>query len=180
MRPSRCVRGEASNLPGVGRLLPLVVLALLASACGAKKHIVVKVTTTPSTPRPGPGPVLYREAGWAVVLDGHTATAEHLVAGVWKPDRTGLVKVTILGPKPNEKVAATPQVAAELVGNAPLVESGLWVDGTELQEKGGGLDPKRGTIYGAPLSPLAPGTHVAVAYARTATHGTAVAWVFTV
>jgi len=164
----------------VRRLLPLVFLALLASACGATKHVDVKVTTTRATPAPGPGHVLYKGGGWAVLLQGHKASAEHLVGGVWTPDRSGVVKVDILGPKPNQKVAATPQVAAQLIGNAPLVESALWVDGTELQEKGGGLNPKRGTIYGAPAAPLAAGRHVAVAYARTAAHGTAVAWVFTV
>jgi hypothetical protein len=168
------------------RLLPLCLLGLLAAACGSTRHAATTTAATttsaaqPAVPRPGPGRVLYRGGRWAVVVDGHTATAEQLVDGVWKPDRTGIVKVEILGPTPNAKAAATPQVAAELIGNAPLVESGLWVDGTELEAKGGGLNPKRGTIYGAPLGPLAPGTHLAVAYGRTAAHATAVAWVFTV
>jgi hypothetical protein len=56
----------------------------------------------------------------------------------------------------------------------------MWVDGEELVVKGGGLRPERGTIYGAPGGALAPGKHVAVAYGRTATHATAVAWTFTV
>jgi len=73
-----------------------------------------------------------------------------------------------------------PQVAAELTAPTPLVESGLWVDGVELLEKGGSLSPRRGTIYGAPATPLAKGTHTAVAYARTATQATAVAWTFRV
>jgi hypothetical protein len=50
----------------------------------------------------------------------------------------------------------------------------------ELLEKGGGLSPTRGTIYGAPASPLAKGRHTAIAYARTATHAFAVAWSFSV
>ena len=54
------------------------------------------------------------------------------------------------------------------------------MDGQELLEKGGGLTPKRGTIYGAPAAPLRRGMHTAVAYARTATHGHAVAWTFRV
>ena len=62
--------------------------------------------------------------------------------------------------------------------STPLVESGLWVDGAELLEKGGGLTATRGTIYGAPSSALAHGKHLAVAYARTATAATAVARVF--
>ena len=45
--------------------------------------------------------------------------------------------------------------------------------------KGGG-SPRTGTIYGAPAAPLAPGPHVAVAYGRTATAATAVAWTFRV
>ncbi len=67
-----------------------------------------------------------------------------------------------------------------MVATSPLVESGLWVDGTELLEKGGGLAPNRGTIYGAPSAPLSAGKHVAVAYGRTADHATAVAWSFRV
>jgi hypothetical protein len=49
-----------------------------------------------------------------------------------------------------------------------------------LLAKGGGLSAKRGTIYGAPAAALAPGKHLAVAYARTATEATAVARAFTV
>ena len=60
----------------------------------------------------------------------------------------------------------------------PLVESALWVDGNRLVEKGGGT-PTNGTIYGAP-GELAPGTHTAVGYARTAQSGSAVAWRFVV
>ena len=54
------------------------------------------------------------------------------------------------------------------------------MDGTELLEKGGGLTPTRGTIYGAP-TPRSPRASTSpVAYARTADHGTAVAWSFRV
>jgi len=122
--------------------------------------------------------VLYRSGDWAVVLAGGTARALRLVDGSWQPDTSGLVRVSILGP--HGAAAATPQVAAEVSANASLVESGLWVDGVELLAKGGGLKPNRGTIYGAPDAPLAPGKHVAVAYARTADHATAVAWSFRV
>jgi len=46
--------------------------------------------------------------------------------------------------------------------------------------KGGGLTPTKGTIYGAPVAPLARGEHLAVAYGRTDATGTAVAWMFRV
>jgi hypothetical protein len=153
------------------RRLGILVLAVFLAACGstAKK---------PVASSPGPGAVVYHGSEWAVVVDHGTAHAQHLVGGVWKTDSTKAVRIAVLGPKPGSEQPATPQVAAELVADAPLAESALWVDGVEVLEKGGGLTPKRGTIYGAPASPLAQGDHTAVAYARTATHGTAVAWTF--
>jgi ABC-type glycerol-3-phosphate transport system substrate-binding protein len=159
----------------VRRITLFVLVAVLAGCGGSSKPAAV---TSAATPKPGPGQVLYRGGNWAVVLSGGKAEAQHLVAGTWQADTTGLVKVAILGP--HGTVAATPQVAAELSAGAPLVESGLWVDGTQLLVKGGGLRPTRGTIYGAPGAPLEPGKHVAVAYARTADHATAVAWSFRV
>ena len=126
----------------------------------------------------GGGTTIYRGGDWAVVVDGSKAVALHLAGGEWQPDRTGRVKVQFLGP--SSIATPTPQVAAELTGPSKLVESGLWVDGVELVAKGGGLSPKRGTIYGAPSGSLSPGPHVAVAYARTATAATAVARAFKV
>jgi hypothetical protein len=113
------------------------------------------------------------------VARGAHAAAVRLVGGTWKADASGRVKLRILGPDRGARSARTPQVAVELLAPARLVESALWVDGTELLEKGGG-SPTRATIYGAPARPLKPGRHVAVAYARTAATGTAVAWTFTV
>lgn len=149
------------------------LVALALAGCGSSKS----PTTTASAP-PGPGTVLYAGGDWAVVVDGAHATAFHRVAGTWKADRSGAVKIAILGP--HGKVTSRPQVAVELRAKSPLIESGMWVDGKELLAKGGGLTPERGTIYGAPGAALAPGKHVAVAYGRTSTHGSAVAWTFTV
>jgi hypothetical protein len=87
------------------------------------------------------------------------------------------VKVELLGPHGVQP--PTTQVAAQLTAPSRLVESGLWVDGVELLEKGGGLTPNRGTIYGA-TNNLARGKHVVVAYARTANAATAVARSFQV
>lgn len=124
---------------------------------------------------------LYQGTSWSVVqvTKGGKALAEafELLGNQWKPDTSGTVKVEILGPQPNAKVTKKPQVAIQITSPAPFVESAIWVDGTEVLEKGGGT-PTRGTIYGAPAKNLAPGAHVAVGYARTATTGTAVAWIF--
>jgi hypothetical protein len=126
---------------------------------------------------------LYVGGDWAVAsVQGNGeayAAAFRLVNGRWRADLTRRVKVRILGPDPGTKADATPQVAAEIAAADPLAESGLWVDGRALDVKGGG-SARKGTIYGAPASPLGPGTHVAVAYGRTARNGTAVAWTFTV
>ena len=168
-----------TTLPGLRRAALLLTAVALAGCGGASKHAAPTTSTvTTPVPKPGPGEVLYRGGSWAVVLQRGHARALHLRRGVWRADTSGAVKVAILGPR--TPAAATPQVAAELSAKAPLVESGLWVDGAELLAKGGGLSPTRGTIYGAPGRPLAPGPHVAVAYARTSAHATAVSWSFRV
>jgi hypothetical protein len=144
--------------------LLLTVLAVALAGCGGSSK----------------SQTLYAGGPWKVVLDGGKATAFHQVGGTWTADMSGAVKITILGPNPGSTAAATPQVAAELSAKKPLIESGMWVDGIEMTVKGGGLTPTKGTIYGAPGTPLAKGDHVAVAYARTAEHATAVAWWFRV
>jgi hypothetical protein len=166
----------------VRRLLLLLPLGLALAACGGgSKHAA---TTTTAVPPPagavGTGAkTLYQGGKWSVVIAGSKATVLHLRGNRWGPDRSGSVKVEILGPQPGQKVDPIPQVAAQITSPTDLVESGLWVDGKELLEKGGG-SPTRGTIYGAPETKLKAGPHLAVAYGRTATTGTAVAWRFTV
>ena len=151
------------------RRLAFLLLALAVAGCGS---------STKKQSGPGPGTVVYQGSEWAVVLDHGKAHAQHLVDGVWKTDASSAVRLSILGPKPGSKQPAITQVAVEMRADQALAESALWVDGVEVLEKGGGLTPKRGTIYGATASPLAKGEHTAVAYARTAMHGTAVAWTF--
>ncbi len=159
----------------MAKLACLLAVAVIAAGCGSSKP-------KPSAPpTPGPGQVVYQGTEWAVVIDGGKASAQHLVGDAWQPAKQGSVKITVLGPKPGSKGnATTPQVAASLSAGAELTESALWVDGVELLEKGGGLAPTKGTIYGAPAAPLEKGTHTAIAYARTATQAFAVAWTFSV
>ena len=166
------------------RRLILLFLAVVGAGCGGSSKSTAPTTTavtttaaSPSTAVPG-SRVLYAGGAWAVVLHGKQAVAVHLVDGGWQPDRSGRVRIEILGPPPGGTAAKLPQIAAQLTAPAPgLVESGLWVDGKALQVKGGG-SPTRATIYGAPAKPLAAGTHPAVAYGRTAGTGTARAWSF--
>ena len=156
------------------RLLPLALVAVLAAACGSSKS-APPTTTAAGTPDPAAasgGHTLFQGTEWAVVVKGAQAAALHLVGNAWRPDRSGRVKVTLLGKATVPRVF---QFAAELSAKSPLVESALWVDGVELLEKGGGLTATRGTIYGSPVAPLKRGKHVVVAYGRTATSGTAVA-----
>ena len=161
------------------RLIPPLLAGAVVAGCGSGQTAPA-VTTVASPPNPassvGGGTTVYQGGTWAVVVKGDTAVALHLASGEWQPDRSGRVKVSFLGP--TGTVAPISQVAAQLSAHAPLVESGLWVDGVELLEKGGGLTTTRGTIYGAPSAALDQGKHLAVAYARTATAATAVARVF--
>lgn len=159
-------------------LVPLLLVGLLVAGCGGSAKTAPPTTAPPPDPASavGGGTTIYQGGAWAVVIKGDSAVALHLAGGEWQPDRSGRVKVSFLGPRGT--VAPISQVAAELSAHTPLVESGLWVDGVELLEKGGGLTTTRGTIYGAPGSALARGKHLAVAYARTATAATAVAEVF--
>jgi len=160
------------------RLIPLLLLVVAVAACGSTKHGAPPTTTAAQAPKPGPGHVLYNGGTWAVVLQGSKAIAIHLTGSAWHPDKTGRVKITILGPK--SPASRQPQVAVEMTAPSRFVETGLWVDGRELLEKGGGLHPTNVTIYGAPDAPLKAGLHHAVAYGRTATTGTAVSWTFRV
>jgi hypothetical protein len=159
----------------VRRLVLFALVALLAG-CGSKQG----AATTTTAPGPPPGDVLYQGSEWAVAVDGDTATAYRLVGDVWHADRSGEPRIDVLGPKPGSKQPARPQVAFEAAGKTDLADTAMWLDGVELLGKGGGLTPKRGTIYGAPTGNLKPGTHQVVAFARTATHASAVAWTFRV
>jgi hypothetical protein len=164
----------------VKQALVLLAVAATLAGCGGSSRQAVATSTVSTPPPPGPGKVLYAGGPWAVVLRNGVATAYHLVGRAWHPDRAGAVRIDILGPQPGQTVAPIPQVAIQMTAKTPLIESGLWVDGRELEVKGGGIKPEQGTIYGAPAAKLAPGVHRAVGYGRTDTHGTAVAWTFRV
>jgi hypothetical protein len=180
------------------RLVPLLAVAGLLAACGGGTKSQPAGSTISSGPdvraamsalikaQPalaGKIRTVYQGTAWSVVQTSAGskahAVAFDLVGGKWQADQTARVKIAVLGPQPGAHAAPTPQVAIEITAPAAFVESGLWVDGTELLEKGGG-SPTKGTIYGAPAKPLKAGVHVAVGYARTAKTGTAVAWVFRV
>jgi hypothetical protein len=165
----------------VRRLLLLLPVGLALAACGGGSKHAATTTTAPSPSSAlGAGArTLYQGGKWSVVVSGTKATVLHLRGNRWVPDRSGKVEIEILGPQPGATADPIPQVAAQITSRTDLVESALWVDGKELLEKGGG-SPTRGTIYGAPERKLKAGPHLAVAYGRTATTGTAVAWRFTV
>jgi hypothetical protein len=171
--------GSDDYRSAVRTALSLIAVAAALTGCGSSQQAAT--TTSPATPAAAGGQqakTLYQSTnGWAVVQQGSRAVALHLVEGAWRPDRTGAVHIEILGPR---RVATSrPQVAAQISAPNELAETALWVDGEELLVKGGGT-PRKGTIYGTTAAPLAPGRHVAVAYGRTATAATAVAWVFRV
>ena len=67
----------------------------------------------------------------------------------------------------------TPEIAIDVHGLTKSFDGRKVVRDLSMQVK-------RGTIYGAPTANLKPGTHQVVAFARTATHASAVAWTFRV
>jgi hypothetical protein len=166
------------------RGLLLVAAVPVLAGCGGGDHGSTSTgpETTPATATPAraaPAPhqeVLYSGPQWAVVMQNGKAEVLHRVGGKQVVDRSGAVKIQILGPRPGSTAPNPPQVAIAMHSKTPLVESALWVDRRRLFEKGGGT-PTNGTIYGAP-TPLDPGTHTAVGYARSTTGGSAVAWTF--
>jgi hypothetical protein len=160
----------------VRRVTLLLAVALLAGCGGGGSS---SKSAGPDTPPPHKGKTLFTSNGWTVTLDGDKATLWHFVGDRWVVDNSRAVKITALGPKPNQVAPNPPQVAITMRSKQPLVESALWIDDLHLFEKGGG-SPTNGTIYGAPANPLPPGRHVAVGYARTAFGGTVVAWAFQV
>jgi len=180
------------------RLAPLLAVAFLVACGGGSKSEPAGTTTTTAGPDPaaamralitsqpklaGTVQTLFQGSSWAVVQSTAggkaSAVAFSLVNGKWQADQSGKVKIDILGPQPGAHSPLLPQIAIEITAPKAFVESGLWLDGKELFEKGGGSST-RGTVYGAPAKEIKPGRHVAVGYARTATTGTAVAWVFNV
>jgi hypothetical protein len=169
------------RLRGMRRTLLLLPLVLIAAACGGKSSPPATTSSSPPSPAGvlgGDGDVLYSSGGWAVVTRGTRVAVARYAAGRWTIDTKRKVKVSILGP--NGTAASIPQVAAEVKAPAAIVEDALWVDGKELLEKGGGLHPNDQTMYGAPDTALSKGVHVAIAYGRTATTGSAVRWTFRV
>jgi hypothetical protein len=172
-----------ANLPTVRRVILLLGLfagllagLLVIAGCGSSQAHESSTTTTAAAP-PGPGQTLYAGGPWAVVLDDKRVKVFHQLGDAWRRDASRAVKIRILGPTGTAPRVA--QLAAEISATQPLVESALWVDGVEVPVKGGGSATK-GTIYGALGKPLTRGSHVAVAYGRTAAHGSAVAWSFRV
>jgi len=180
----------------VSRLALVAAAALVLVGCGGGTKSTSSTTAAASRPSVaaamqaliakdpslgGTVKVLFDTGDWAVAQTtrGNTvhAVVFRNVNGTWAADRAGKVKVDILGPQPGSLAPKLPQIAIGITSKLPFVDSGLWLDGTELFEKGGG-SATRGTVYGAPQKPVEPGTHVAVGYARNIVNGTAVAWTF--
>jgi hypothetical protein len=176
----------------------LLAVALLAGCGGSSKSSQTTTSTTTATPSPaaamralivkdpalaGKVTTLYESSGWSVVQSVTPKQADavvfRLIGDKWVADKTGAVKIDILGPQPGAVAPPHAQVAIQFSGKTPFVESASWIDGQEVPVLGGG-SPTRGTIYGALKKPLKAGQHVAVGYARTGLTGSAVAWLFKV
>jgi hypothetical protein len=158
------------------RAAVLLVLAATVAGCGGS------AATLELPGAPADAKVQQRDlgGGWGVAWTASRgrAYAASLKDGAVAADSP--VTVRPLGPDPGETTGRVPQVAAELSAPTALVDYALLVDGEPIDVRGGGLTPRRISIYGAPAAELDPGRHVAVAFARTDKAAKAVAWTFTV
>ncbi len=159
----------------VRRLLPLLAVVLLAACGGSSK---------PSAPQGFPAGVDVQTRGlggdWKILWATRGGRAYAAVERDGSPVAANGLTVRALGPDPGETVGSIPQVAAAIKAATAIEDYSLLIDGEPLDAKSGGLSQRDISIYGAPVSSLSPGRHVAVAAARAGDSGAAAAWVFTV
>ena len=150
------------------RVLPLLVLLVALAGCGGSGG--PKVPAGYESHDLGDGWLLLWKA------DGSAAKLQRNGDDV----AAGGIAIDPLGPKPGEIVGDIPQVAAEFSAPRAIENASLFVDGTAIETKEGGLSASRKTLYGAPASSLSSGRHVVVAAARAGDSATARAWTFSV
>jgi hypothetical protein len=155
------------------RAVPLLLVAALAGCGGSAK-------APPGFPTGAKVESHDLGGGWAILWTSKGDRGYAAVQRDGKPVATRGLTVRVLGPKPGEQVGSIPQVAAAVKAASPIGDSTLLVDGTPIDAKSGGLSQRDISVYGAPVSSLSSGRHVAVAVARAGGSAGAVAWVFTV
>jgi hypothetical protein len=96
----------------------------------------------------------------------------------WTVELGGPVRIESVRPEPGERVSGRTQIAAEVKARAAIEDAGLWLNGSALPARGGGLTPKALTMF-ADSGHLASGRHSAVAFAATAGGAAVLAWTFT-
>ena len=96
----------------------------------------------------------------------------------WSVELGGPVRVESVRPEPGERVSGRTQIAAEVKARTAIEDAGLWLNGSALPARGGGLTPKALTMF-ADSGDLAAGRHSAVAFAATAGGASVLAWTFT-
>jgi hypothetical protein len=174
----------------------LVGVGFVLAGCGTKHPKALAVTTTtPTSTLPDLHAAvkaiygsayanpLYNERPWAVVQIGRGANAKavvfHDTDGKWIVDTSGQPAISILGPKPGSLQSPITQYAITMKAKAPILRSGIWLDGELLESKIGG-SPKDYTLYTKPPLALNRGVHRLVGFAGTAAHGSAVTWTYRV
>jgi hypothetical protein len=103
----------------------------------------------------------------------------HYTGGKWIVDASGQPAIAILGPTPGSTQNPITQYAITTKAKAPILRSGIWLDGQLLQSTIAGSSTDY-TLYTKPPLALHKGVHRLVGFAGTAAHGSAVTWTYRV
>jgi len=97
--------------------------------------------------------------------------------GAWRIETPGPVTISISGPQPGSR-GLVAQIGIEIHAPASPDDGILWVDGSVVQSQIY-TAAKSATVFANLAHALAPGAHIAVAYAEAGNNASAVAWTFT-
>lgn len=113
---------------------------------------------------------------WAVAVIAGSITHEGQTAygayglparkegGAWKLELGGSVGFSPISPDEQLTTDSTPQIAAELSANEPILEFAIWVDRTAIESQ---VSADSLLMNGEVTTPIPPGRHTAVTFAAT-------------
>ena len=109
---------------------------------------------------------------------GVFAAALRLESDGWRLELGGPVELRALGPDPGARESGAVQVAAAVEAEAPVVEAGMWLDGTAVPGRTSGTGAGTVTMFSDATGKIPRGPHGVVAFASTGMDASALGWTF--